>query len=324
MRSSDQRYFHVQRVKRDVTAVSECQAEIVLALRVARQDPSALENLANLIRASAAEFSHLLLACGRTATDFRRNFRRGPAAHNIIYANDLADMASLQVARLDGFAVIRLSKEQARTVKAKWRKLRDQDHLVHDPQGQVWTALMSASLSGDCSGLDHLAGLRAGEQLALARLRGDKEAAYAWFRERDLRERANVHNPDFIEPDHIELEAMQCFSWALNEYQMEWRKPGAWENPGAVRKRIECNLVVAEAFAAGKGFAAAYGAPDTSGRHCSERRLRQRLQRVDEQFGDRWRWFIDGDRAWREEDRNARQALTKLTSINNAEFTPQP
>lgn len=296
MRSSDQRYRHVQRVKRDTSAVQAAQAEIPSAIRAARADPDQIVAVEELVRGTASEFTHLLLACGRTTTDFRRNFRRGPALWNILAANDLAPVPDLVSVKLDGFSVVRLSREQVRTVRAKWRKLRDQDFLVHDPQGALWSSLMRYSLSGSRDALSVLVTLSHGEQPSLVRFNGDDEAKYAWFRERELswRPKANEPFPARYD-DEPEDEASLCFSMALADYHLKWRKNVAEPQP-RIRERIERNLVVAEAFLNAEGFGQAYWDPETSGRHCSEARLRERIERVNAAYGEKWRDIIEAQK----------------------------
>ncbi|PNU04601.1 hypothetical protein [Novosphingobium guangzhouense] len=296
MKSSDQRYRQVQRVKRDTSGIQAKQEAIPAAISAVRYDPGQIVVHDGLVRDTASEFTHLLLACGRTASDFRRNFRRGAASWNVVAANDLAPMEDLKAAKLDGFSVLRLSREQVRTVRAKWRKLRDQDFLTHDPQGALWINLMRSNLLGDCNALGALQALRDGEQPSMARFDGDDEAKYAWFRERELSWRPKANEPFPARyAEETEDEASICFSMALADYHLKWRKTVAEPQP-RIRERMERNLVVAEAFMDADGFSKAYWNPETSGRHCSEARLRERFDRVNAAYGDKWREIIEAQR----------------------------
>lgn len=113
-----------------------------------RKDRSIAPVLYHLVRQSTAEYTHVMLACGRTSTDFRRNFRRGAARHNQIPASDIAPHAALLVDRFDGFTLFRLTKEQYWNLKERSGKVRPQDAVIHDPQGQWWSLLLHFSLSG--------------------------------------------------------------------------------------------------------------------------------------------------------------------------------
>jgi hypothetical protein len=297
-KSSDQRYFQARRPKRDTSHIERWGQSFVTTLRDVRSDTSQFPRLEMLVRESAAEFSQLLLACGRTSHDFRRNFRRGAANWNVIVANDLAAMDDLRRERLDGFSIIRLSREQAQAVKAKWRKLRDQDYLFHDPQGSAWTLLLRSHVLGQRDGLELVMGLRTGKQLALKRFQSAEQAKYAWFRERDLEHRRlSSEQWEWRYDTEQEDEASICFSMALADYQLKWRKPTR-EPQAKIRARMEHNLLVAEAFVDGADMSKAIfdPFPDTSGRHCSEKRLRERFDRVWNTVGDRWNDIIEAQR----------------------------
>lgn len=144
MKSSDQRYFHVQRTKRDA---QDFTREIVIALRDART-AGKLDALDVVIRESAIEYPTILMCCGRTANDFRRSFRRGPAGYHNVTANNLCPVELLRDEALDGYALIRLTREQARTIKDKAEKLYKRDRIIDDLQGAVWVEVMRAHLTG--------------------------------------------------------------------------------------------------------------------------------------------------------------------------------
>ncbi|WP_448538519.1 hypothetical protein [Sphingobium yanoikuyae] len=157
MKSSDQRYFHVQRPKRLVQDFTEA---IVNALRDARTEGH-IDALDAIIRASAREYRTILFCCGRTANDFRRAFRRGPAGYHNVPTNNLAPIDLLRDEALDGYALIRLTREQARTIKDKREKLYERDRIIDDPQGAVWVEVMRATLAGQLEEhLDMLVNLR--------------------------------------------------------------------------------------------------------------------------------------------------------------------
>ncbi|WP_293984906.1 hypothetical protein [Sphingobium sp.] len=114
-----------------------------------------------IIRESAAEYPAILLACGRTANDFRRAFRRGAAGYHNISANNLAPMELLRDEALDGYAVMRLTREQTTTVKGKAEKLFARDRLIDDPSGAIWLEVIHAHLAGEREAhLDLLLNLR--------------------------------------------------------------------------------------------------------------------------------------------------------------------
>lgn len=144
MRSSDQRYYHVQRTKREVQDFTKA---IVIALRDARLEGK-IDALDAIVRDSACEYRTILICCGRTANDFRRAFRRGPAGYHNVQANNLAPVDLLRDEALDGYSIIRLTREQARTVKDKAYKLYQRDRIIDDPQGAIWAKVMRATLTG--------------------------------------------------------------------------------------------------------------------------------------------------------------------------------
>ncbi len=157
MRSSDQRYYHVQRTKR---AGEQYGAHIVAALQLARSEGQT-EQLNAVIHDSAVEHPVVLLACGRTATDFRRQFRRGTPGYHCIAANDVAPIDLLRDEKLDGYVAMRLTREQHRAVRDKAEKLYGRDRLLSDPQGAIWKELVSASIAGQREEhIDLLANLR--------------------------------------------------------------------------------------------------------------------------------------------------------------------
>jgi len=157
VRSSDQRYFHVQRTKRPTEQYGD---QIVHARQTARTTGTT-EQLDAVIRESAVEHPVVLLACGRTANDFRRQFRRGTPAYHGVAANDVAPIDLLRDEKLDGYVVMRLTREQHRAVRDKAEKLYGRDRLLSDPQGAIWTQVVHASLAGEREEhIDLLANLR--------------------------------------------------------------------------------------------------------------------------------------------------------------------
>lgn len=122
--------------------------DLAIALRAARIGEGDFSAVLDAVRAGAPEFSHILLACGRTATDFRRNYRIGSPNWHIVNANNLCDVETLARERLDGFVLMRLSREQTKNVKLRWTKLRAQDVLIHDPQGIIWGRIVGAHVVG--------------------------------------------------------------------------------------------------------------------------------------------------------------------------------
>ncbi|KKI21967.1 hypothetical protein [Sphingomonas sp. Ag1] len=295
MRSSDQRYRHVQRKKRETQQWELASRDLAFALRDVRRNEGDFSAVEAAIKAGAAEFNHVLLASGRTATDFRRNFRVGSPNWHIVNANAICPIGLLQRERLDGFVLMRLSREQAKNVKLRWAKLRDQDRLLHDPQGAHWSEIVGCHVDGERD--EHLAvltGLREAGVNVLAVQLAKGEA------EREFHEYKTTNRP-WVRPfvsryeDEAEDEASCCFSMALAGYELQWRKNGG-PSQAKVRAAIEHNLVVAEAFAAGQGFEQAYYAPDTSNRRCSDAKLKERIDAILSIYGERWRDIIEAQR----------------------------
>jgi len=282
MRSSDQRYFQVRRTKRE----ANLYPEIATALADAKRDPAAIPALNSLIEQSAHEFSHILLASGRTATDFRRNYRRGCARHNMVAANDIAPHASLLVERLDGYQVMRLSKEQTANIKMRWVKLRTCDLLIHDPQGVLWARIIGASLSASNEdNLGLLGYLRdRGENLVADKaVMGTQEAV-----DRAAKQLVRFvssfgdNTPDWMEEWDAERQEREArFAWRRANRMI--REGAEWHqmNDAEFRLEIEKQIVIAEAFLDGGNVMAAYHDPDTSKRHS---RLQPRLDRLQKEL----------------------------------------
>lgn len=281
LRSSDQRYHDVRRVKR---TVPEFNVQIVKALRDARLDSDALPALNAVIEESAEEFSHVLLACGVTANDFRRNFRHGSAGYHRIPANDLAELGLLQQERLDGYVVFRMTKDQTWNVKQRWAKLRRADRLIHDPQGRHWARILAATLDGRrdehvgylCDLRDR--GISLVEQNAVT---GTQDAVEHAARNMMRQLRSFSHSP----PDWLNWDAAKEAKEARGAWftiRERLRQGHEWYRVSAAEHRVEIEkmLVVCEAFLDGGNVRAAVWDPDTSQRHCSAARLRDRIDRV--------------------------------------------
>ncbi|WP_288484805.1 hypothetical protein [uncultured Novosphingobium sp.] len=58
-------------------------------------------------------------------------------------------MDDLLEERLDGYALMRLTREQHRILKSKSEKLYERDRLISDPQGTTWLAIIEAHLAGE-------------------------------------------------------------------------------------------------------------------------------------------------------------------------------
>lgn len=282
MKSSDQRYFQVRRTKRE----TNFYPEIATALADARRDPAAIAALNSLIAQSAHEFTHILLASGRTATDFRRNYRRGAARHNMVAANDIAPHASLLVEKLDGYQVMRLSKEQTRNIKMRWVKLRTCDLLIHDPQGALWARVIGASLAGcNDDNLGLLGYLRdRGENLVEVKaVKGSQEAVDRAAKQLVRFVASFGDNPPdwFTVWDAEQQEREARFAWRRANRMI--REGAEWHqmNEAEFRLEIEKQIVIAEAFLDGGNVMAAYHDPDTSKRHS---RLQPRLDRIEREF----------------------------------------
>lgn len=296
MKSSDQRYHHVQRQKRDRREWEQVSRDLVRALRDVRTGEGEFAVVEDACRRGAAEFSHILLACGRTNTDFRRNYRVGSPNWHTIAVNQICPVELSRQERLDGFSIMRLSREQTKNVKFRWAKLAAQDVLVHDPQGVLWAEALGCWIDGKRKEhLSFIASLRdSGIPLLRENLsRGDEQKAYFEFK---TNRRPIVRPFEARYPDEAEHEASCCFSMVLADHAVLWRKSVTSEAQAKIRTRIEHNLVVAEAFMAGQGFAEAWSAPDTSQRHCSEARLKQRIDAIGSVYGESWRDIIEAQR----------------------------
>ncbi|WP_242152624.1 hypothetical protein [Sphingomonas sp. BAUL-RG-20F-R05-02] len=240
------------------------------------------------MKQSASEYTHILLATGVTATDFRRNFRRGSPAHHMIPVSALVSTPPLRAERLDGFKAMRLSKEQVWNVKQRWAKLRKLDVLIHDPQGRFWARLQECALDGvENEHLGVLCDLRErGEALVEAQaVPGTEEAVERASRElvRHIRSWSDVAPNDLIFNERKQ---------AIGAYNRARRIQKSGQamfatSAAEVRVELEKALVVAEAYVDGTSVRAAYYDPDTSGRHCSVARLDARLVRVQDALRNR-------------------------------------
>lgn len=284
MRSSDQRYRHVQRYKRDPHEWEQWSKALVLALRDVRLGEGDFQAVEAAIRGGAQEFNHLLLATGRTATDFARNYRRGSPNWHTIRANDLCPQAALKGERLDGFVVMRLSREQAKNVKLRSAKLNSGDILLHDPQGTFWTRVVGCWLDGSRN--EHvgvLCDLRDRGESPTAAMHEAGNPFYRAAKERQRLVRAKAYlesDPEWF--DDEQRMARHAFRMAWFALFEPWRFSMA---PGKRRKLLEERLVVAEAYGGQGNTRVAFYDPDTSGRHCSGTTLRKRIDRVAEAFG---------------------------------------
>lgn len=283
MRSSDQRYYHVRRTKRQVNLYPEVDA----AFSAARRDAVAIPALDALLKESAREFSYVLLACGRTANDFRRSFRRGCARHNIIKATEIAPYEALLSEKLDGFSCLRLSKEQSWNVKERWGKLQPQDALVHDPQGVFWTRLAHGSIAGpDPERMGILSDLRERYE-AFGEIDTIEGLAHVGRKllERQLRSLAHKVTDEFPELSETGYRNLAIRKFVAIKKLLALEPDGLTTFSRAeVRKKLEACLVCVEAYVDGGNVRAAYCDPDTSNRHCSEGRLYARLARVEDRL----------------------------------------
>lgn len=283
MRSSDQRYFQVRRTKREANLYPEIAALLSDARRVG-EVTSALEEAVQL---SAQEFTHILLACGRTANDFRRNFRRGCANHNIVTAAEIAPYEALLSERLDGYVCYRLSKEQHWNVRERFGKLRPQDVLIHDPQGGLWTRLIEGRIAGpDLERLGILSDLRERGE-ALFDLDDALDLSTLLLKELERRFRSYAAGASDAMPEFTDVGLRNA---AVREY-VKIKRLLTWEpdyetmfSKADVRERLEQCLVVVEAYVDGGDVRAALFDPDTSKRHCSEARLFARLSHVEDRL----------------------------------------
>ena len=292
LRSSDQRYRHVQRTKRDTQAWEVASRDLDFALRAVRTGEGDFSAVEEAIRAGAAEFSHILLACGRTATDFRRNYRRGSPNWHIVNTNAICPVETLQRERLDGYVLMRLSREQTKNVKLRWAKLREQDRLIHDPQGALWAEVMGCHIDGERDEhLDMLLALRergrglVDDNQAISEehreARADKELD-RFFRLYAQGFDAVASDGKTTPPEVIRETASWRYGIAHRIYST-----GSYltkVTPAEARLELEKSLVVAEAFLASGQIDQAIWDPDTSQRHCSAARLRERMRAVEEGF----------------------------------------
>ncbi len=282
MRSSDQRYRQVQRTKRSTEQWQEWSNALVLALREAKLNLATFPAVERAVRGGAPEFGHILLASGRTANDFRRNYRQGSPHWHVLPTNSLCSQAALESEKLDGFTLMRLSREQVKNVKLRWMKLRAGDILIHDPQGALWTKLMAAMLAGSRD--EHLGllcdlrdrGDNLVEQNALMGSEGAVDRAARQLVK--LVQGFGTDTPEWVE----DWDEARC----AKEARGAWRRlkemislGAAWHNLSEPEFRVELEkeLVVVEAFIDGGNVMAAAHNPDTSGRHS---RLQPRLDRV--------------------------------------------
>lgn len=276
MRSSDQRYFQVRRTKREANP----HLEVADALAMAREDIKTAPVLYTLVRRSAPEFTHVMLACGRTANDFRRNFRRGPARHNVIPAKDIAPHAALLTEKLDGYTCIRLNREQYWNLKTRCGKVKPQDAVVHDPQGQWWSLLCYFMLRGpQADNLGLLTDLRGmAVRLFDPESKADiaKHVTKAIERHERWMARAIPAYPE--KASEIYRRVFLSAQAALARWvELEWEAKGIPLLQAQIRVEMEKALVILEAYAAGGDVKRAALDPDTRGRHCSDATLRKRI-----------------------------------------------
>jgi len=267
MRSSDQRYYHVQRPKR---TTEDFTVEIVKALQRARIEGD-IKGLDDVLGRSASEYPVVLLACGRTANDFRRSFRRGVGGYHNIPFNNLAPLDLRVDERLDGYAAMRLSREQHANVKDKSEKLYERDRLISDPQGATWTQLIHA----------HMAGQREEHIDLLLNLRD---------RGRVLNEldRAGYQLLPFPMPDELPdnlpsndavlpFAARQFVTWQQRKDDIRWE---AW------RSGITTSVRMLSAYLDGSSMMAArYCREDEPSTHEHRRPFQARVDRIENEFG---------------------------------------
>jgi hypothetical protein len=284
VRSSDARYFQVRRTKREVNLWDELGPAIAAAKRDGDMNPA----LSDMLERSAEEYTHVLLACGRTAHDFRRNFRRGCAAHNVVEAREIAPVDILLRVQLDGFKMLRLTREQHWNVKERMGKVRAQDALVHDPQGRVWKELIAASIAGaSVDNIDIFDSLIE-HRVKLVDWNSPFDQVDMLVKEMERRLRAGASRP--VTEENPEWSPIKAANIALRAY-VAIKKLRGYEPDGIhtfsradVRKELEAQLVIVEAYVEGRNVRVAYCDPDTSGRHCSEARLFARLSRVEDRL----------------------------------------
>ena len=283
MRSSDQRYHAVQRTKRDSRNWEQWSTKLVAALRDARLGGS-FEPLEQAIRGGAAEFSHILLACGRTATDFRRNYRVGSPNWHTVWANEICPLDTLATERLDGFAIMRLSREQAKNVKLRWTKLRRQDLLIHDPQGTHWIKAMGCWIDGNRD--EHLGTLLDLRDRGVSLVDENTAKGSETALERASKEfvrfvgQLSTTTPDWF--DWTDERSAKEAGIAQTQVKLRLQRGAEWYGVSAAEHRLEIEkaLVVCEAHAGGGDVRAAVYDPNTTQRHCSASRLAYRLKRL--------------------------------------------
>lgn len=296
MRSSDQRYRQVQRAKRDRKPWELASRKLAIALRAVRAGDGDFSAVEAAIRAGASEFNHVLLACGRTATDFRRNYRVGSPNWHIVNANAICPLSLLQRERLDGFVVMRLSREQAKNVKLRWAKLREQDILIHDPQGTHWAEIVGCLVDGERD--EHLAVLTGLRERGASLVRENMARSVELRDQRQHKELVRfATTPDALFADQERWSADKCREKAMicwfvaKKLAREGFKDVAgvavfsprvkYHNSVAEwRLELERNLVVAEAFADGGDVLQASFAPDTSKRHTAHAHRIERVERL--------------------------------------------
>lgn len=296
MRSSDQRYFHVQRQKRDSREWEQWSKALILALRDVRTGQGDFAAVEAACRGAAAEWSHVLIATGRTANDFRRNFRLGSPNEHRVAVNDLAELSDLRAIGLDGFSALRLSKEQAKNVKLRWAKLHERDSLLHDPQGAHWSAILGMWIDGQRA--EHIEALRglygAGNRLVTHYSQKDAEAEKArsnkeWERfvrtlpadveaaKRIERERPGIRLRSKIMSQSDHYEFVEKHLRSAEALFKRYSKAVADERPD-LRKKIEISICVVEQYIETGEYDEALFNPKTDGRHCADSRLLSRLE----------------------------------------------
>ena len=282
MKSSDQRYFQVRRPKSQINRY----VELAKALRDARHDPLKVIEVDKLVAASTTDFTHVMLVCGRTAKDFRRNFRRGCAEFNTVTAVQLVPYETLLKAELDGYSLLRLTKEQHWNVKQRWGKLREQDALLHDPQGAFWTRVLRALLDGRHDGhLSILTDIRdKGQRLVQARLgtssEADKDRYVREFGRAQRKRRDEVMSPEecYDNARRVWVELNDYLSQAGTPQYLRISHNGRHSKISRAEWRlcVERCLLELEAVAVGD-FRRVFFNPDTSSRHS---RIRPRLENI--------------------------------------------
>lgn len=267
MRSSDQRYYHVQRPKR---TAEDFTVEIVKALQRARIDGD-IKGLDDVLGRSASEYPVVLLACGRTANDFRRSFRRGVGGYHNIPFNNLAPLDLLVDERLDGYAAMRLSREQHANVKDKSEKLYERDRLISDPQGTTWTQLIHAHMAGQREEhIDLLLNLR-----DRGRVLNEQDRAGYQLVPFPMADELpdNLPSNDAVLP----FAARQFVTWQQRKDDIRWE---AW------RSGITTSVRMLSAYLDGSSMMAArYCRGDEPSTHDHRRHFQARVDRIENEFG---------------------------------------